>query len=117
MIYINSQPNVSGAYANPKGQPFNGCITLNDEQSKVFFDYNGFITITSNDPVTIEPNVEAWEAWKSNLTDEDTAPSDSERIEALENENRVLSAQIEALSDQNEFQEELIVELANVVYA
>ena len=117
MIYIDSTPNSSGAYANPKGQPFDGCIALDEEQSKVFFDYNGFITVTSNDPVTIEPNVEAWEAWKSSLTEEDSEPSDSERIEALENENRVLSAQIEALSDQNEFQEELIVELANVVYA
>lgn len=36
---------------------------------------------------------------------------------ALEAENKKLQQQIQALSDQNEFQEELIVELANVVYA
>ncbi|MBU5627697.1 hypothetical protein KQI82_12335 [Oscillibacter sp. MSJ-2] len=37
--------------------------------------------------------------------------------EALKAENHALKAQISALSDQNDFQEELIVELANIVYA
>lgn len=36
---------------------------------------------------------------------------------ALEAENKKLQQQIQAISDQNEFQEELIVELANIVYA
>ncbi len=40
-----------------------------------------------------------------------------ERIASLEAENRRKDAQIAALSEQNDFHEELIVELANVVYA
>ena len=40
-----------------------------------------------------------------------------ERIAALEEENHMLSQQVTALTDQNDFQEELIVELANIVYA
>lgn len=66
MIYIDSKPNPSGAYPNPKNQPFTNCIELNDEQAAVFFEYNGFVIVTT-DPVTVEPNVEAWEAWKASL--------------------------------------------------
>ena len=44
-------------------------------------------------------------------------PMADERISALEAENHLLNQQVEALTDQNDFQEELIVELANVVYA
>lgn len=40
-----------------------------------------------------------------------------ERIAALESENHLLNQKIAALTDQNDFQEELIVELAGVVYA
>ncbi|MBS4879794.1 MAG: hypothetical protein KH138_05720 [Firmicutes bacterium] len=40
-----------------------------------------------------------------------------ERVEQLKAENKVLNAQAGALSEQNDFQEELIVELANIVYA
>ena len=44
-------------------------------------------------------------------------PTAEERISALETENRLLNQQITALTDQNDFQEELIVELASIVYA
>lgn len=44
-------------------------------------------------------------------------PTAEERIAALETENHLLNQQIAALTDQNDFQEELIVELAGVVYA
>jgi hypothetical protein len=81
MIYIDSKPNPSGAYPNPKNQPFPGCITLNDEQEVVFFEYNGFVTVTG-DPVTVEPNVEAWEAWKASLPapGPEPDPEDSEPV-------------------------------------
>ena len=42
------------------------------------------------------------------------APPTNEELEA---ENKLLREQVAALSDQNDFQEELIVELANIVYA
>lgn len=44
-------------------------------------------------------------------------PTDAEKIAELEAEKKLLAAQVAALSEQNDFQEELIVELANVVYA
>ena len=44
-------------------------------------------------------------------------PTADERISALEAENHLLNQQVAALTDQNDFQEELIVELANIVYA
>ena len=43
--------------------------------------------------------------------------SASDTIIALEAENKLLTEQVSVLSSQNDFQENLIVELANVVYA
>lgn len=62
MIYIDATPNPSGAYPNPKRQPFPGCITMTDEQAEIFFQYNGFVIVGEDGEVT--PNTEAWEAWK-----------------------------------------------------
>lgn len=78
MIYIDSKPNPSGAYPNPKNQPFPGCIELSDEQAAVFFEYNGFVTVTT-EPVTVEPNVEAWEEWKASLP-EPTEPKEEKTV-------------------------------------
>lgn len=47
----------------------------------------------------------------------DPEPTADERISSLEAENHLLNQQVAALTDQNDFQEELIVELANIVYA
>lgn len=63
MIYLDPKPNESGAYPNPKNQPFPGCIPLDDEQAAIFFKYNGFVTVSEDGTVT--PNTEAWETWKS----------------------------------------------------
>lgn len=72
MIYIDATPNTSGAYPNPKNQPFPGCIPLTDEQTDTFLAYNGFVVVTKEqDPETeaitykVAPNTEAWEAWKA----------------------------------------------------
>ena len=64
-------------------------------------------TVTAMTPGTIpEPEPEP-----------EPEPTAEERIAALETENHLLNQQIIALTDQNDFQEELIVELANIVYA
>lgn len=44
-------------------------------------------------------------------------PTPEERIAELEAENRTLTAQVDALSGQIDFQEECIVEMANIIYA
>jgi len=68
---------------------------------------NGILTLTNTpepEPVP-EPEPEPEE------------PTMAERVEELEAENKVLKAQVEALSEQHDFHEELIVELATIVYA
>lgn len=90
MIYIDKTPNPSGAYPNPKNQPFSDCITLTDEQAAVFFEYNGFVIVTeTEDGVTVEPNIEAWEAWKASLPEPEPEEPETEnsledRVTALE---------------------------------
>jgi len=80
MIYIDSKPNPSGAYPNPKNQPFPGCIELNDEQAAVFFAYNGFVIVENG---TVTPNTEAWEAWKASLPEPtEPEPTQLDIIEA-----------------------------------
>ena len=77
MKYIRATPNPSGAYPAPQSNPFEGAIPLTDAQAATVIQYNGFVTITaSEEPVapedesitqtvyTVEPNTEAWEAWK-----------------------------------------------------
>lgn len=75
-IYIDAAPNASGAYPNPKNQPFPGCIPLTDEQAETFLAYNGFVVVTEEqDPETeaitykVAPNTAVWEAWKATLPD------------------------------------------------
>lgn len=87
MIYIDKNPNASGAYPNAKNQPFPDCIALNEEQAAVFFEYNGFVIVTTEgDTVTVEPNTEAWEAWKASLPEVDPVepePTTEEILNAL----------------------------------
>lgn len=85
MIYIDSAPNPSGAYPNAKNQPFPGCIELNDEQASVFFEYNGFVTVTT-EPVTVKPNVEAWEAWKASLPEPEEPEPEVDPVTQVYNE-------------------------------
>lgn len=75
MKYIRATPNPSGAYPAPQSNPFKGAIPLTDEQAETVLQYNGFVTITSQEePIvddftrtvyTVEPDLEAWEAWKA----------------------------------------------------
>lgn len=80
MKYIQPNPNPSGAYPAPQTTPFEGAIPLTDEQAATVLQYNGFVAITSNEETvvddftrtvyTVEPNLEAWEAWKATLPPE-----------------------------------------------
>ena len=44
-------------------------------------------------------------------------PTDAERISQLESEKKLLTAQLQALSDRNDFVEDCIAEMATIVYA
>lgn len=97
MIYIDASPNPSGAYPGGKNQPFPGCIPLTDEQETVFKQYNGFVIVTPNTDkhgttsYTLEPNAEAWEAWKAALLSEpEPSASLDQRVADLEANNQEL---------------------------
>ena len=68
MKYIRATHNPSGAYPAPQSNPFPGAIALMDEQVATLIQYNGFVSITGEgESVTVEPNLEAWDAWKASL--------------------------------------------------
>lgn len=101
ILYIDPTPNPSGAYPNPKLQPFDGCIQLTDEQSDTFLQYNGFVIVTTDpqkelllhyldavipasEAVTVTPNTELWEAWKASLPPEpEPEPTDTDVLNTL----------------------------------
>lgn len=94
MKYIQPTPNPSGAYSAPQSNPFPGAIPLTEEQAETVLQYNGFVTITSSEETivddftrtvyTVEPDLEAWEAWKESLTPEpEPEPTDTEVLNTL----------------------------------
>ena len=70
-------------------------------------EVNGVMTVTKWTPGTVpEPEPEP-----------DPEPTTEERVAALEDENATLKAQITAQSDQMDFYEDCIAEMASIVYA
>ena len=79
------------------------------------------------------PGVEAQAAWNEEIPiqiyvpytqeeldrieAEQNKPTDAERISKLESEKKLLTAQVQALSDRNDFMEDCIAEMATIVYA
>ena len=136
MQIIKREPFANGGYPPIQSwsgvTPPEGYASVPDTlDTATFYAHNSFVTLTvEGDTVTaMAPNTTAWEAWKASLPPEpdlepDLEPTLEERLTALEeenktikDENKLLTEQVRALSDQNDFQEELIVELAGVVYA
>lgn len=79
-------------YINPttlsnQSTPAPGLLPLTAEQEAIYLQYNGFVRITSTDPVTLEPDTEAWEAWKAAEAEKPPVveqPTLEERTSALE---------------------------------
>lgn len=70
-----------------QSNPAPGLLPLTAEQEAMYLQYNGFIRITSTAPVTIEPDIEAWEAWKQAEAEKPPVvakPTLEERTAALE---------------------------------
>lgn len=118
MYYINEKPNASGNYGNPRGQPFPSSVALPADLLSAYIEAKGFVIPAVEDSVvaSLEVNQEALDAYHAEHPDVPVEPT-PDPIEVLQEENKLLKSQVQALSDQNDFQEELIVELANVVYA
>ena len=96
MKYLTPNPNPSGAYPAPQSNPFQGAIPLTDEQAETVIQYNGFVTVTSHEETIVddftrtvyevEPDLEAWEAWKASLPPEpepEPQATDTEVLNAL----------------------------------
>lgn len=67
--------------------PAPGLLSLTVEQEAMYLQYNGFVRITSTDPVTIEPDTEAYESWKAEEAAKPPVtptPTIEERTAALE---------------------------------
>lgn len=79
-------------------------------------EYTRESTIPDAEPETYTvPTVTAMTA--GTVPEPEPVPEAPPTNEELAAENKLLREQVAALSDQNDFQEELIVELANIVYA
>lgn len=71
--------------------PENYAVVPDDLDTSVFYEYNGFVFITTdevNGVLTVtkmEANVEAWEEWKKNNPDEpvESEPTADEILDAL----------------------------------
>lgn len=57
------------------------------------------------------------EEMEADYTPPEIKPTDAERISKLESEKKLLTAQVQALSDRNDFMEDCIAEMATIVYA
>ena len=84
-------------YINPitlsnQSRPAPGLLELTPEQEAVYLRYNGFVRITSTDPVTIEPDVEALDAWKAGKPD----PLETARTAKIEEMSTACNAAIVA---------------------
>ena len=93
MVYVLSTRNPSGAYANPVLQRRRNTVALTQDQAEVFFSYNGFVEIETEQgedgliAASVTPNTEAWEVWQAEVAAnpaQEPEPSPEERLAALE---------------------------------
>lgn len=67
MYYINAQPNDSGNYGNPMGQPFPGSVVLPDDLLGAYIEAKGFVipVIENGAVVSLEVNQDALDAYEA----------------------------------------------------
>ena len=74
-----------------------GLLPLTPEQESVYLEHNGFVRITSTDPVEIEADTEAWEAWKKAETEKPAPVTPPTELEQLRADVDYLSAMTEVM--------------------
>ena len=89
MYYINAQPNASGNYGNPKGQPFSGSVALPADLLSAYIEAKGFVIPAVEDGVvaSLEVNQEALDAYHAEYPETpepDPTPTVEDRVAALE---------------------------------
>lgn len=87
MFYINAQPNASGNYGNPMGQPFPGSVSLPADLLSDYINAKGFVIPTVEDGVvaSLEVNQEALDAYQAAHPDVpvEPEPTTEEILDAL----------------------------------
>ena len=101
--------------------PPEGYVIVPDTlDTSVFYEFLGFVdlTIEGDTVIAMTGNQAALDAYKASLPEPVDPPTTTEeRVAALESENAMLKAQVSAQSDQMDFYEDCIAEMATVVYA
>lgn len=64
-----------------------------------------------------KPEERTQEEMDADYVPPEVKPTDAERISQLESEKKLLAAQLQALSDRNDFMEDCVAEMAAIVYA
>lgn len=90
--------------------------------TSVFYNFMGFVALEldGDTVIAMTGNQEALDAYKASLpepVEPTTMPTTEERVTSLESENSMLKAKVSAQSDQMDFYEDCIAEMAAVVYA
>lgn len=67
MYYINAQPNASGNYGNPMGQPFSGSVALPADLLSAYIEAQGFVrpVIENGQVASLAVNEEALAAYEA----------------------------------------------------
>lgn len=76
MYYINSVPNESANYGNPKGQPFSGSVALPADLLSDYINAKGFVipVIEDGQVASLEVNQEALDAYLAEHPDMPAQP-------------------------------------------
>lgn len=121
MYYVNEFPNEAGNHGNPVSNKMPGMVALPIELLRDYTSCKGFVflTIADGTVVSIAINQEAYDNYMADHPDDPGGdhPSPEERIADLEHENTLLRARIQAITDRNDFIEDCIAEMAEIVYA
>lgn len=121
MYYINKTPNENGNYGNPRMQWFQDCLALPDDLLSDYLAAKGFVTITEGTDEQegiITALSTAQEMLDTYNTDHpETEPEKETTVADLEEENKLLKAQVQAQTERSDFIEDCIAEMAGVIYA
>ena len=122
IIQINANENGG----RPPMQSWNGAppagyaLVPDTLDTSVFYNFMGFVSLEldGSTVTAMTGNQEALDAYKASLPEPvEPPPTTEERVAALESENKTLKAQVSAQSEQMDFYEDCIAEMATVVYA
>ena len=113
MYYINPTGQNHG---NPISTSFPNSVSLPDTLLMDYINTKGFCTLTieDNTVTALVVDQEALDAY--NKDHPDVTPEKPTTIEDLEQENKLLKAQLKAQTERADFIEDCIAEMAGVVY-